>query len=56
MRLLIFNNLIKGFIPLCLFLWAIFMPRAGGYTFIAAYVTFQAYLFLIDSGRPHPDP
>jgi len=54
--LFIINNLIKGFIPLCLFIWAIFMPKAGSYTFIGLYIVFQAYLFFIDSRKPNPDP
>jgi hypothetical protein len=54
--LFIINNIIKGFIPLCLFIWAIFMLKAGSYTFIGLYVAFQAYLFFIDSRKPKPDP
>jgi hypothetical protein len=46
----------RRFIPLCLFIWAIFKPRAGSYTFIGLYVAFQAYLFFIDSRKPNPDP
>ena len=56
MMLFIINNIIKGFIALCFFIWAIFMPKAGGYTFIGLYVAFQAYLFFIDSSKPNPDP
>ena len=56
MWLFIINNIIKWFIPFCLFIWAIFMPKAGGYTFIGLYVAFQAYLFLIDFSKPNPDP
>ena len=54
--LLIINNLIKGFIPLCLFIWAIFIPKTGSYTFIGIYIAFQAYLFFMDSNKPNPDP
>jgi hypothetical protein len=54
--LFIINNFIKGFIPLCLFIWAIFMPKAGSYMFIGLYIAFQAYLFFIDSSKPNPDP
>jgi len=56
MMLFIINNIIKGFIALCFFIWAIFMPKAGGYTFIGLYVAFQAYLFFIDSSKAKPDP
>lgn len=54
--LFIVNNIIKSFIPLCLFVWAIFMPKAGGYTFVGLYVVFQIYLFTIDRFKPDPDP
>ena len=54
--LFIMNNIIKGFVALCLFIWAILMPKVGGYAFIAVYVAFQAYLFFIDSLKPNPDP
>ena len=54
--LFIINNIIKGFIALCLFVWAMFMPKVGGYTFIGLYVAFQAYLFFMDSNKPNPDP
>lgn len=53
--LFIINNLVKGFFPLCLLIWTIFMPRAGGYTFIGIYVAFYAYLFFIDLNKPKPN-
>jgi hypothetical protein len=56
MWLFIINNLVKGFIPLCVFIWSIFMPTAGGWTFVGLYVAFQAYLFMIDSSKPTPNP
>ena len=56
MMFLIINNIIKGFPALCFFIWAILMPKVGGYAFIAVYVAFQACLFLIDSAKPNPDP
>jgi hypothetical protein len=52
----IISNIIKGFIPFCLFIWGIFMTKAASYTFIGLYVAFQAYLFLIDFSKPNPDP
>jgi len=32
------------------------MPKAGGYTFIAIYMALQAYLLVLDSEKPNPDP
>ena len=52
----IINNLIKGLIPLGFFIWSIFMPKTGSYTFIGIYIALQAYLFFIDSNKPNPDP
>ena len=56
MWLFIINNIIKGFVPFCLFIWAIFMPTIGGWAFVGLYVVFEAYLFFIDSSKPNPDP
>lgn len=53
---IIISNLIKGFIPFGIFIWSIFMPQAGGYTYLGLYVLFVAYLFMIDSSKPNPDP
>jgi hypothetical protein len=52
----IINILIKVVIPFGLFIWSIFMPVVGGYTFVGLYLAFQAYLLLIDSSKPNPDP
>ena len=52
---LIINNIIKGFPALCFLIWAILMPKVGGYAFVAVYVAFQAYLFVIDAAKPNPD-
>ena len=46
----------KFFVPLCLFVWALFMSRAAGYTYIAIYGLFSGYLFIIDKMKPNPDP
>lgn len=32
------------------------MPKAGGYTFISIYMALQAYLLVLDSEKPNPDP
>ena len=53
---IIISNLMTGFIPFSIFVWSIFMPHAGGYTYLAIYIAFQSYLFFIDSNKPSPDP
>ena len=53
---IIISNLISGFIPFSIFVWSIFMTHAGGYTYLGLYVLFTAYLFIIDSIKPKPDP
>lgn len=53
---IIISNIQKFFIPLGLFVWGLFMPRAAGYTYIAIYGLFEGYLFLIDKMKPNPDP
>jgi len=52
--LFIVTLLIMWFIPLSIFIWAVFMLKAGSYTFIALYIAFQAYIFLINSSKPRP--
>lgn len=52
---LILSNFIKFVVPLGLFVWALFMPRAAGYTYLVLYGLFAGYLFLIDSFKPKPD-
>jgi hypothetical protein len=55
--MLLIGNITKAFIPLCLFVWALLMPTAGSYTFIALYTAFWAYLSFADLfGKPKPDP
>ena len=53
---IIISNLIKGVIPFSIFIWSIFMPQAGCYTYLGLYLMFVAYLFIIDSNKPSPDP
>lgn len=54
---IIISNLMTGFIRFSIFVWSIFMPHAGGYTYLAIYIAFQSYLFFIDSSnKPSPDP
>lgn len=53
---IIVSNIQKFFVPLGLFIWGLFMPRAAGYTYVAIYGLFAGYLFLIDKMKPKPDP
>lgn len=53
---IIISNIQKFFVPLGLFIWALFMPHAAGYTYVAIYGLFAGYLFLIDKMKPNPDP
>lgn len=53
---IILSNIMKFFVPLCLFIWALFMPHAAGYTYIAIYGLFSGYLLIIDKTKPNPDP
>lgn len=53
---LIMSNVFKFFVPLGIFIWSLFMPIVGTYAYIAIYALFAAYLVLIDTLRPTPDP
>jgi len=48
-------NAIKFIVPLGMFIWALFMPRVGGYAYIVIYGLFAGYLILIDKLKPNPD-
>lgn len=52
---IIISNIQKFFVPLGLFIWALFMPHAAGYTYIIIYGLFGGYLFLIDKMKPNLD-
>ena len=52
---IILSNIMKFFVPLCLFIWALFMPHTAGYTYIAIYGLFSGYLLIIDKTKPNPD-
>jgi len=53
---IIISKLMTTFIPFSIFVWSIFMPHAGGYTYLTIYIAFQSYLFFIDFNKPSPDP
>ncbi|MEA3421632.1 MAG: hypothetical protein U9Q97_08155, partial [Acidobacteriota bacterium] len=46
----------RFFIPLSLFIWALFMPHVAGYIYVAIYGLFEGYLFLTDKIKKNPDP
>ena len=49
---LLLNNLIKFFVPLGLFFWALFMPKIASYIYLGIYGIFFLYLLIIDSMKP----
>ena len=53
---LILSNVMKLFVPLGLFIWALFMPRMAGYIYVIIYGLFGGYLFFIDKTKVNPDP
>ena len=53
---LILSNIIKLFVPISLFIWALFMPRVAGYIYVGIYGLFEGYLFLVDRFKANPDP
>ena len=56
MLAMLISNIIKLIVPLGLFIWALFMPRVAGYTYIVIYSLFAGYLVIIDKMKPNPDP
>lgn len=56
MRATLVINLAASLIPLSIFVWSVFMPHAGGYSYVAIYIFLQLWLILLDSNRPSPDP
>ena len=53
---ILLSNIMKFFVPLGLFIWALFMPHIAGYTYVSIYGLFEGYLFLIDKTKKNPDP
>ena len=53
---MILSNIMKLFVPLGLFIWALFMPRIAGYIYVAIYGLFEGYLFLTDTIKMRPNP
>ena len=52
---ILISNIMKFFIPMGLFIWALFMPQIASYIFVGMYGLFEGYLFLIDKMKPNPD-
>jgi len=53
---MLLSNVMKFFVPLGLFIWALFMPHIAGYIYVVIYGLFEGYLFLIDKTKKNPDP